>query len=161
MERKLHRIEGGNSVIGGVASGIADYFGIDVAIVRVIFVICFFTPVTIGYLILWVALPSQFGNSKIVNNDFSNNINPFSSMANGKTNGNQIGGIILVGLGSIFLADEFIPGFDFDKFWPLILIGIGVWLLTKTNNKSAGISDNEPISNQNKETNSEKLENNL
>jgi phage shock protein C len=148
MEGKLHRIEGGNSVIGGVAAGIADYFAIDVAIVRVVFVIGFFTPITIGYFILWAALPSQFGHSKIANNDFSNNLNPFSTMRNNKQNGNQIGGIILVALGSIFLADEFIPGFNFDKLWPLILIGVGIYILTKNNNNGKNSTENEPYNSQ-------------
>ena len=133
MERKLHRIEGGNSVVGGVAAGLAEYFAIDVAIVRVIFVLGFFTPIPsiIAYIILWIVLPSQYGNSKVVINDSTNNLNPFSSMTDRKHNGGQIGGIILVVLGSIFLADEFIPWFDFDKLWPLVLIAIGVWILTK------------------------------
>lgn len=133
MERKLHRIEGGNSVVGGVAAGLAEYFAIDVAIVRVIFVLGFFTPIPsiIAYIILWIVLPSQYGNSKVVINDSTNNLNPFSSMTDRKHNGGQIGGIILVALGSIFLADEFIPWFDFDKLWPLVLIAIGVWILTK------------------------------
>jgi phage shock protein C len=133
MERKLHRIEGGNSVVGGVAAGLADYFAIDVAIIRVLFVLGFFTPIpsVIAYIILWVVLPRQFGNSPVIIENSSNNPNPISTMSNSKHSGGQIGGIILVALGSIFLADEFIPWFDFDKLWPMILIAIGVYILTK------------------------------
>lgn len=133
MERKLHRIEGGNSVVGGVAAGLADYFAIDVAIIRVLFVLGFFTPIpsVIAYIILWVVLPRQFGNSPVIIENSSNNLNPISTMSNSKHSGGQIGGIILVALGSIFLADEFIPWFDFDKLWPMILIAIGVYILTK------------------------------
>ncbi|TRX72531.1 PspC domain-containing protein [Carboxylicivirga sp. M1479] len=49
-----------NRVFGGVCSGIAAYFGIDVVLVRVLTVIfTFITSGTLGliYLILWIALP--------------------------------------------------------------------------------------------------------
>ncbi|MEO6583630.1 MAG: PspC domain-containing protein, partial [Ferruginibacter sp.] len=57
--KRLYRDEN-NKIIGGVCSGIANYFGIDVVVVRVIFVA--FALVggvsVIPYLILWVAVPS-------------------------------------------------------------------------------------------------------
>lgn len=48
-----------NNVIGGVASGLSAYFGIDVAIMRVLFVISTFTGGIglITYLILWIITP--------------------------------------------------------------------------------------------------------
>ena len=48
-----------NKVIGGVCSGLADYFGIDVVLVRAIFVASFlFAGVGGGlYLILWLLMP--------------------------------------------------------------------------------------------------------
>ena len=38
-------------------------------------------------------------------------------------------GIVLVLVGAFFLAREWIPQLDFDWFWPLILIAIGVLTL--------------------------------
>jgi len=50
-----------SKVIGGVASGIADYLDIDVTIVRVLFVLAFFIPVPLHivllYIILWIVMP--------------------------------------------------------------------------------------------------------
>ena len=40
-----------------------------------------------------------------------------------------IGGLILVGLGGIFLVRELIPAFDFDLWWPSLLIGLGIVLI--------------------------------
>ena len=40
-----------------------------------------------------------------------------------------IGGVVLIGLGGIFLIREFIPAFDFDLWWPTMLIGLGVLLV--------------------------------
>jgi phage shock protein C len=50
-----------NKMIGGVASGLADYFQIDVSILRVILVLAVFIPVTFPvtllYIIFWVVMP--------------------------------------------------------------------------------------------------------
>ena len=57
--KRLFRDEN-DKVIGGVCSGLAHYFGIDVVVVRIIFVILAvsFGFGLIPYLILWVAVPS-------------------------------------------------------------------------------------------------------
>ncbi|MES2430295.1 MAG: PspC domain-containing protein [Bacteroidota bacterium] len=61
--KRLYRNEN-SKVIGGVASGIANYFGIDSIIVRVIFVILAFAGGTgiVAYFILWLAVPSSASN---------------------------------------------------------------------------------------------------
>lgn len=38
-------------------------------------------------------------------------------------------GALLVLLGIWFLADEYLPNIDFDWFWPLVLVGLGVVVL--------------------------------
>lgn len=53
-----------NQVWGGVAAGLADYFGIDVSIMRVIFVFCLFAGFGfIVYLVLWAVLPEKYTDS--------------------------------------------------------------------------------------------------
>ena len=55
-------------------------------------------------------------------------------MSNHNRNGNMIGGLILIILGAIFSFKTF---FDINLFsymknlWPLILIGLGVWIIIK------------------------------
>ncbi len=46
-------------------------------------------------------------------------------------------GLILVGLGSLFLIDNIFPYFRWHRFWPLILVGFGIVLLLK------GVNNNE------------------
>ena len=50
-----------SKVLGGVASGIADYLDIDVTVVRILFVLGVFIPVTFPiillYVILWIVMP--------------------------------------------------------------------------------------------------------
>lgn len=47
-------------VLGGVCGGIAEYFGIDVALVRILmFILIFFGPGFLLYPILWLVIPSD------------------------------------------------------------------------------------------------------
>ena len=55
--KRLYRDEN-HKVLGGVCSGIANYFGIDPIIVRILFVV-FFGVTFLPYLILWIAVPSS------------------------------------------------------------------------------------------------------
>jgi len=57
--RRLYRDEN-HKVLGGVCSGLANYFGIDPVIVRVLFLVGFFGfgIAFIPYIILWIAVPS-------------------------------------------------------------------------------------------------------
>lgn len=54
--RRLYRDEN-HKVLGGVCSGIANYFGIDRVIIRILAIV-FFGIFFIPYLIVWVAVPS-------------------------------------------------------------------------------------------------------
>lgn len=55
--KKFYRNPEGK-VVGGVASGLSAYFGIDIAIIRLIFVLSgFFGAGIIAYIILWVSAP--------------------------------------------------------------------------------------------------------
>ncbi|MEP6674996.1 MAG: PspC domain-containing protein [Ferruginibacter sp.] len=58
--KRLFRDEN-NKVLGGVCSGLANYFGLDPVVVRIIFVILFFAAGfgILPYIIFWVAVPSS------------------------------------------------------------------------------------------------------
>ncbi len=60
IPKRLYRDEN-NKLIGGVCSGLANYFNIDIVIVRIIFIILFFSfgVGLIPYIILWIAVPSS------------------------------------------------------------------------------------------------------
>ncbi len=59
-------------------------------------------------------------NNKQVNIDFTIESKP----RKGKSMG-----IILIALGCIFLAHNYLPDFEIDRFWPVILIAIGISIL--------------------------------
>lgn len=58
MKKKLER-SNSQKMIGGVASGLANYFDIDVTLVRVLFLVAFFAPIPamIPYIAFWIAMP--------------------------------------------------------------------------------------------------------
>jgi phage shock protein C len=60
MERKLYRSRT-DRTIAGVCGGLAEYFGLDPTIVRLIFVIMFLIGGhgLLVYLILWVLMPEK------------------------------------------------------------------------------------------------------
>jgi hypothetical protein len=43
-----------------------------------------------------------------------------------------VGGLVLIVLGLLFLAQNLIPGFEFGDYWPAIFIAIGVGLLWRS-----------------------------
>jgi phage shock protein C len=63
MEKRLYRDEF-RKKIGGVCAGLAEYFEIDVAIVRALFIITFFAGGSsfLVYFVLWVVLPKRSVN---------------------------------------------------------------------------------------------------
>ena len=57
-----------------------------------------------------------------------------------------IGGAFLILLGSLFLLREVFPGLDFDWFWPMILIAIGVAVVVGTLTRRSDVAGAEPAS---------------
>ena len=56
--KRLYR-DGDNKILGGVAYGLANYFGLDPAIIRVLFIVSLFIGGfgLLAYLILWISIP--------------------------------------------------------------------------------------------------------
>ena len=142
--KRLYR-SANNKVFGGVAGGIADYFDIDPIIIRLLFVIIAVAGGggVIVYLILWIALPLEpitpftmnmgSGESFTADNpgdqstaDFtSGTSNPFEIPVKPENRNSLIGGIVLISIGILFLANRFIPNIDFGDLWPLLLVILG------------------------------------
>jgi phage shock protein C len=56
------------------------------------------------------------------------------------SNAGVIFGVVLIALGSIFLLDQFdfIPDWDFEKLWPVVLVAVGLTLLFSTKKTTMG-----------------------
>lgn len=151
QERSLKRSLN-NRVIAGVCSGIADYFRMDPVIVRLIFVllIIFGGGGLLVYIILWIVLPDDlpyvynFNKAAGQNNPHPEaSENQQENNATGtinvqaennvfmkkKKNGQLLTGLILIGLGLIFLLAALLPNFNYADFWPLLIIILGIVIL--------------------------------
>jgi phage shock protein PspC (stress-responsive transcriptional regulator) len=107
-------------VLGGVAAGIADHFGIDALLVRLGFVVAaFFGGIgVIAYLVAWIVLPSATPGAPPAPRD----------------NRQLLGfGLVALGLATIPSGLGFAWRLD-GAFWPLALITLGgavLWLRTR------------------------------
>jgi phage shock protein C len=133
MENRLYRNEQ-NKVIGGVCSGLADYFNVDVSLVRVVFVLALILKGggLLFYIILWAVIPRKpFVAPSVEFGAIPQPSQPFVPVKKSIPTGGLIGGLVLIMLGGYLLLDQFnlIPDWDFDKFWPVVLIVIGLVLM--------------------------------
>jgi phage shock protein C len=67
--KNLFRDEYGQ--IGGVCKGLSNYCEIDESIMRIIFIILFFTPfpIVLTYLFMWIIIPKENNNYEDYNQD--------------------------------------------------------------------------------------------
>lgn len=152
MDKKLYR-DDLHKNIGGVCAGLAEYFGIDVSLVRLAFLL---TLILKGgglliYIVLWIVLPKKPYRIPNVNQNFNVDytVPPMADpnqpippvfaaqQVKQRSTASVVAGAILILIGGCFLLDQFdiIPDVDFDHLWPLILIGIGIVVLFTGKNK--------------------------
>ncbi len=131
-------------MIGGVAGGLGEYFDIDPTLVRIIFVVSLFLggAGVLAYIILWIVVPEEpwiynmgQGDEKKEEGSNPNSAQTppksdyLNSLDERRHKRSTIAGVILVVLGVIFLADNFVPRIHFSDFFPIILVAIGIGLL--------------------------------
>lgn len=145
MNRRLYRSRT-DTVIGGVAAGVASYLNADPALVRIAWAIL--VPLTGGaallaYIVAWIVVPEAPASvSRIVDPDGSVVEVPAGPAADDASatpgaggNGALIVGLILIGAGLWFLLREYLPDFDWSLIWPIILIGIGGLILVTSSRR--------------------------
>lgn len=140
--KPLRRIQS-EAVLGGVAAGLADYFGMDKALMRVILIVLMIFakgfPIVLLYIILWVALPVGESSTPVVG--LENSWQYPDDMAPKKTSnrGIEIVGYGLLLIGGFMLFDRLFYWMHLQKYIPAaILIGIGLFLILRHNNSQNG-----------------------
>ena len=140
-----------DKVIDGVCGGLAEYFGIDPVLVRLVFVVLVFLD-GLGlllYIILVIIMPGAQQTGQSPKETIQQNVKEISdrvkeageglghafSNKTGQRHSNRAGwfGFLLILLGIFFLLNNLhlIPWVDRDLLWPIIIILVGAWLLIR------------------------------
>lgn len=155
VSRRLYRSQQ-QRMIGGVAGGLAEYFEVDVTLVRLLWVLAVFAGGggILAYIIAWILIPEEKDISSFARESSQNQstktalegdslsgpkslyTEPNSEDPDDQTNASRRnGGLLLIGLGVLLLVNTFIPFFYLRNLWPILLIGFGLLLLFRGGEK--------------------------
>ncbi|HHW56947.1 MAG TPA: PspC domain-containing protein [Clostridia bacterium] len=129
MNKRLYRSRE-QRILGGVCGGIAEYFDVDVTLIRLI---CLITVLFGGsgllfYLIAWIIIPE---NPYQVEGDVVKKDREEVKEGRRDSRANETLGWALIILGVILLLPKLLSFVNFRMLWPIVLIAIGIWILFK------------------------------
>jgi phage shock protein PspC (stress-responsive transcriptional regulator) len=123
--------------ISGVCAGLADYFDIDVVLMRVLFIVGIFATggaVILLYIILAIVLPVEGKHE-----NFEKHIDELGhELRDERVAGRarNMAGIVLLVLGVWLLLGEIFPfwyNMHWGIIWPLLLVLFGILIITRKN----------------------------
>ncbi len=146
MAKRLYRSQNQN-MLGGVCGGIAEYFDVDVTLIRLLWILFIFVGGggILAYIIAWVIIPEGpygYNSEKKTIIERENDIDDEDCATSERTeatietnNGQRLLGLILILLGVYFAVWQFFPRYilrDFwTVFWPVLLIAVGIIFLSR------------------------------
>ena len=146
MNRRLYRSRT-DTVLGGVAAGLADYLGADPALVRVawaLLVVITGGAALLAYIVAWIVVPEEPSSpatpatepttDPVTGEVITAAAEPVPEPAASRASGNAgvVVGIGLVLVGAWFLVREYVPDFDWGLIWPLVLVAVGALILVSS-----------------------------
>ena len=154
MNRRLYRSRT-DSVIGGVAAGLANYLNADPALIRIawaILVVVTGGAALIVYIVCWIVVPEEPETpvataAEPTTDPVTGEIiepaatpGPAVTAPNAGSSGRagMVVGIGLVAIGVWFLLREYLPDINWGLLWPLVLVGIGGLILVTSMRRRAG-----------------------
>ncbi len=156
MNRRLYRSRT-DTVLGGVASGLASYLNADPALVRIAWAIL--VPLTGGaallaYIVGWIVIPEEptdagapmpaastppgdpgAGTGEATTAGWTP---PEPVRRRGGGNAGVWVGLGLVAIGAWFLVREYLPDLRWNLLWPIVIVGIGVLILVSATRRREG-----------------------
>ena len=129
---------GKEKIIGGIASGIAEYFNIDPLLIRLLFIIftLFWGCGIWLYIILLIIMPKSpkeaTSSNEEIHQETDITLNPdeIKTKLENKNNNTKfvIGGIFII-TGLLLLIKKYIINFGFDLFLPILFIFLGIFII--------------------------------
>lgn len=162
MTRRLYRSTT-DTVLGGVAAGVAEYLDADPSIIRVLWAVLGLVTggiFVVLYVVMWIVVPetprplprAEAGTLESATSAGEGTAaeagapaaatarsgDPTQARAphRGSDNGALIVGLVLIGVGVWFLVRQYVD-IDFDRFWPVGLVLLGVLLLVVSLRRSS------------------------
>ena len=138
MNRSLMRSR--NSMVGGVAAGLAEWMNADAGLVRIAWALL--VPITGGvallaYIVAWVVLPEAPAaptSNEAGEEGEPSHESPSRPIDQRRTQLVLGGGLVLVGVW--FLVREYLPAIDWGFVWPLVLVAGGIAILIGASRRS-------------------------
>lgn len=143
--KKLYRSKT-NSVIAGVAGGLGKFLDTDPIVFRLLFLasLLFGGVGIVVYLVMWLIIPADSTKGIIIDEEslhqgaeemkqkaskLKEDVDEFVSTSGSK----KVFGVVILILGSVLLLSNLgiIRVFDIFRFWPLLLILLGIILISK------------------------------
>ena len=120
-----------NKMIAGVAGGMAEYASVDVALMRLIWVLAFFAGGVgfLAYIICWIIIPESSVEDNQQSSGYNTETDLQADNSSQRTARRNNAGLLLIGLGLIFLIKNFLPWHYWNKGWPLIIVAAGLYIL--------------------------------
>lgn len=143
MTRRLYRSRT-DTILGGVAGGVADYLDVDPSLVRIVWAIL--AIITGGifvvlYIVMWIVVPQTLAAEPAGASGDAGSDSPAPGEGGAPAspprpvvhrqrsgNGTLIFGLILIGVGAWFLVRQYVD-INLDRLWPIGLVLLGVLLL--------------------------------
>jgi phage shock protein C len=159
MNRRLYRSRT-DTILGGVAAGLATYLNADPALVRIAWAIL--VPLTGGaaflaYIVGWIVIPEAPKDAPMpavapATDEGSGSAASGSDTATAtsswtppepvqRAGGGNAGvwvGLGLVAIGAWFLVREYLPAFNWNLVWPIVIVGVGVLILVSATRRREG-----------------------